>query len=237
MTLSFSIFHRFENNWKLQKQNSSSCRASDVWRIQGHQNRCHDFPPSCRQRRSPKHVHHQRTDGKHMLHLDRDSGTACTNGHVRRLMHVSSPTTRIQRTHLQHRRWEPSDYFYDLCRDAGINKGCTHTCTPTHARTHVEHHYWRLLLHFSWSLLSRENDFQFHLTQPWKKHRDLAVMTKAISSRVKDSACRPAAWRVCTAAWSETFHWPCFGCAVLSRFGNWWPADKNQFQSGWVGTK
>lgn len=192
-------------------------------------------------RDAPQSMSTTAADGKHMLHLGSVAAPACANGHVRRLMRASSPKTRIQRTYLQQRRWEPSDYFHDLCGDAGINKGCTHTCTPTHtrtnARTHAEHHYWRLLLHFSWSLLYRENDFQFHLSQPWKKHRDLAVMTKVILSRGERFRSQAAAWRVCAAAWSQTFHWPCFGCAVLSRFGNWWPVDKNQFQSGWVGTK
>lgn len=137
-------------------------------------------------RDAPQSMSTTATDGKHMQHLGSDAAPACANGHMRRLMRVSSPKTQIQRTYLQQRRWEPSDYFCDLCRDADINKGCTHTCTPTHA----EHHYWRLLLHFSWSLLYRENDFQFHLRQPWKKHRDLAVMTKAILSRGEDSARR-----------------------------------------------
>lgn len=88
-------------------------------------------------RDAPQSMSTTAADGKHMLHLGSVAAPACANGHVRRLMRASSPKTRIQRTYLQQRRWEPSDYFHDLCGDAGINKGCTHTCTPTHKRTHA----------------------------------------------------------------------------------------------------
>lgn len=162
----------------------------------------------------------------------------CANRHMRRLMRVSSANTWIQRTYLQQRRGEPSDYFYDLCKDAGINKGCTHTCTPTHAQTHAR----------GASLL--ETFVAFFMIPPlqrkWFSISSEPTLKEAsgFSSNDKSNLIKggrfrsqAAAWRVCAAARSQTFHWPCFGCAVLSRFGNWWPADKNQFQSGWVGTK
>lgn len=173
------------------------------------------------------------TTSKHMLDLDRKTVVA---GYVCTVMHVSIPQTRIRCMPKALLLPHEEGAIRQFCAELLASTTGTCTCTHMHAYTrgpllldNFAAFFMIPPLHRKWFSIPYNQTLK--IAQGFNSNDKSNLMKR---DRFNLEACCLAYLCDCM-VWK--FHWPCVCCTVLSRFGNWWPADKNQFQPGWVGAK